>query len=264
MLRSIAVFGGNGFLGHKICEIGVLRGYNVTSCSRSGDPPQNIIHQPWIKKVEWEQADIFNPETYVSKLHTFNSVVYSIGVLFENQSYKKTMNTNFNFLNDIQHLANAIKGSNPMKKDSNSTYEAIQRDAAVLLADKFVEHQPNGPRNYVYISADLCPPIVPQGYLSTKREAEFELSCKDGIRGIFMRPGIMYDETHEGELTTRDVLLRALRAGVATKEMVLGKKFASDLIRPVMSTEQVANTLFDKLEEEEFKGVVPVDEIIKR
>ncbi|KAG7663333.1 uncharacterized protein J8A68_003165 [[Candida] subhashii] len=264
MSKSIAVFGGNGFVGHKICEIGVLRGYNVTSFSRTGDPPQNIIHQPWIKKVEWERADIFNSDSYVNKLKDFNTIVYSIGILFENQSYKKTMNTNFNFLNDIQHLANSINGANPMKKDGNSTYEAIQRDAAVLLADKFVQEKPDPPRNFVYISADSCPPLVPSGYLSTKREAEFELSCKEGLRGIFMRPGIMYDETHEGALTTRDVFLRALKLGIATKETVLGKKFAAELVRPVMSTEQVAKTLFDKLEEPDFKGPVSAEEILKR
>ena len=31
MVKSIAVFGGNGFLGRKICEVGVRRGYDVAS-----------------------------------------------------------------------------------------------------------------------------------------------------------------------------------------------------------------------------------------
>ncbi|EGW30206.1 uncharacterized protein SPAPADRAFT_63820 [Spathaspora passalidarum NRRL Y-27907] len=262
MSKAIAVFGGNGFLGHKICEIGVLRGYDVTSFSRSGDPPENVIHQPWIKKVQWERADIFSSKSYAERLGKFHNVVHSIGILFENQAYKKAMNSNFNFLNDIQQLANTVKGGNPMKRgEGNATYEAVQRDTAVLLADTFITEQKELPRNYVYISADSKPPIVPAGYLNTKREAEFELGLKEGIRGIFMRPGIMYDETHEGPMTTRDFLLRGLRIGVAAKEMVLGEKFCNEIIKPVVSTEQVAHAIYDKLEQPDFKGVVTLDDI---
>ena len=116
MVKSIAVFGGNGFLGRKICEVGVRRGYDVASFSRHGEPPEAVVHQPWVAKVNWEQADIFQPLTYQDKLKNYSTIVHSIGILFENQSYKKAMNSNFNFLSDIQNLANNIMGSNPMQK----------------------------------------------------------------------------------------------------------------------------------------------------
>ena len=32
----------------------------------------------------------------------------------------------------------------------------------------------------------------------------------------------MYDETHEGGVTTRDILLRGLRFGVGLKECIVG------------------------------------------
>jgi hypothetical protein len=35
-------------------------------------------------------------------------------------------------------------------------------------------------------------------------------------------------------------------------------------VRPVVSTEQVAETMYDKLEDPEFKGVVLLEEIRKR
>ncbi|EMG47408.1 hypothetical protein G210_2265 [Candida maltosa Xu316] len=230
MNKSIAVFGGNGFLGRKICEVGIRRGYDVTSFSRQGEAPQAVIHQPWVAKVNWEKADIFDPTTYQDKLKEFPTVVHSIGILFENQSYKKAMNSNFNFLSDIQQLANNMMGSNPMQKEGvKSTYEAIQRDSAVMLADAFIKAQSALPRNFVYISADKNPPMVPQDYILTKREAEFELSNKSGLRSIFMRPGIMYDESHEGGLTTRDILVKGLRLGVGLKECTVGKNLASSI-----------------------------------
>ncbi|CAI5760345.1 unnamed protein product [Candida verbasci] len=264
--KSIAVFGGNGFLGHKICEIGIRNNYNVTSFSRKGEPPQSVIHQPWVSKVNWEKADIFNPKTYGHKLKDFNSVVHSIGLLFENLNYKSSINTNFNILNDLQNLTNSFSGSNPMEKAGYKlTYESLQKDSAVILANAFIENQKESPRNYVYISADKNPPIIPKNYIVTKREAEFELSCKRELNTIIMRPGAMYDETHEGNLTKRDILMRGLRFGVGLKNCTIGNSigFVNDLVRPVVSTEQVANTIFKKLQEEDSKGVVKLEEIVK-
>lgn len=265
MVKSIAVFGGNGFLGRKLCEVGIRRGYEVTSFSRHGEPPESVIHQPWVSKVNWEFGDIFEPKTYNEKLNSFDTIIHSIGILFENTNYKKTMNSNFNFLSDIQQLSNSILnsgGKNPMQKENiKNTYDSIQRDSAVILADNYIKFKKEEPRNFIYVSADKNPPMVPEEYLITKREAEFELSCKKGLRSLFLRPGIMYDETHEGGLTTRDVLLRGLRFGVGLKECLIGNKFVNELVRPIVSTEQVAETMFDKLEQPEFKGVVTVEEM---
>ncbi|ABN68547.2 predicted protein [Scheffersomyces stipitis CBS 6054] len=262
--KSIAVFGGSGFLGRKICEVGIQRGYDVTAFSRSGEPPQAAIHQPWIKEVNWEKGNIFEPSTYTHSLSSFGTVVHSIGILFENSSYKKTMNSNFNFLNDIQNLASSLKGPNPMAKDDHNTYEAIQRDSAVLLADNFIEHQKQDPV-FVYISADSQFPIVPSEYLTTKREAEFELSCKKGLRSILMRPGFMYDPSHEGQ-DNRDILARLLKLGYSTKEVIVGDKisFLNKSVRPPVTTEQVASKIFEKIENPDFSGVVSLDEIAGR
>ncbi|KAK6455885.1 uncharacterized protein RJT20DRAFT_129270 [Scheffersomyces xylosifermentans] len=262
--KSIAVFGGSGFLGRKICEVGVQKGYQVTAFSRSGEPPQAVIHQPWITKVNWEPVDIFDPKSYTSKLAEFGTVVHSIGLLFENPSYKRSMNSNFNFLNDIQNFANSLKGSNPMEKNETNTYEAIQRDSAVLLADNFLEHQRENP-TYVYISADQQFPIVPEDYLTTKREAEFELSCKKGLRAILMRPSFMYDDSHEGGLDNRDIVAKLLKLGYGTKEFILGDRitFLNKQVRPPVSTAQVARSIYEKIENPEFKGVVTLEEIAR-
>ncbi|KAI5949595.1 hypothetical protein KGF54_005472 [Candida jiufengensis] len=279
--KSIAIFGGNGFLGRKICEVGISRGYDVTSYSRSGKPPQAVLNpttkeEPrWVQKVKWEKVDIFQPQEIKSQLKKYDTIVHSIGMLFEDISYKKSMNSstsNFMAFGDFTRMINSIMGSNPMQKDKkNMSYETVQRDSAVMIADEYIkaresvittkDNEPVG--NYVYISADKNPPIIPERYIITKREAEFELSNKPHLRNIIMRPSAMYDETHNLGMTKRDIIMKGLRFSVGLKNSVLGHNFLSNLVRPVVSTTQVAEALYDKLEQPGFQGVVPVEFIEK-
>ncbi|CCE81757.1 Piso0_002425 [Millerozyma farinosa CBS 7064] len=279
--RSIAVFGGNGFLGRKICETGIQLGYKVTSFSRSGKAPSSI-KTPWVEKVNWEKANIFDPETYKHKLKDVDTVVHSIGILFENQGYKQTVNTNFNFLNDIQNLANTLKYPNPMTKDNTNTYEAIQRDSALILANAFLkQHEVESKQavdnsssensseqssklpSFVYISADQKIPMVPSGYIETKREAELELSCLPGLRTIIMRPNFMYDEAEKHGFHNREILRNFFELGYNVKEKVIGNNvsYINSLIRPPISIDVVARTIYDKLDDESFKGIVTLDEM---
>lgn len=266
-MNSIAVVGGNGFLGRKICEVGVRLGWNVTSLSRSGKAPAAVsyVDNAWISKVQWAQADLFQPETYEKHLAGKTAVVHSVGILFENQSYKQAVNSNFNFLNDMQKLGNMLKGSNPMARESEQTYEAVQRDLAVFLADAYLKAAENvADPTFVYISADNKPPLVPEGYITTKREAEFEISCKPGLRSIFMRPGIMYDES-ELLSNKRKLFSKFLDLGYKAKSGVLGDAVPAlnALVRPPVSTEKVALKIYEKIDDKTFSGVVPLEQIAK-
>lgn len=264
-MKSITVVGGNGFLGRKICEVGVRLGWNVTSLSRSGKQPSPVTYSDngWISKVNWAQADLFDPASYKNYLKDQTAVVHSVGILFENQGYKQTVNSNFNFLNDIQKLGNMLKGANPMERESNTTYEAIQRDTAVLLADTYCQEQKEDP-TFVYISAEMKPPLVPEGYITSKREAEFELTCKKGLRSILMRPGIMYDES-EPLTNNRKLFSKFLDVGYGIKSGVFGNgvEVLNKLVKPPVSTEKVALVIYEKLEDPKFSGVVGLDEIAK-
>lgn len=264
-MKTITVVGGNGFLGRKICEVGVRLGWTVTSLSRSGKAPAPITHSDnaWISKVNWAQANILEPESYRKYLKNQASVVHSVGILFEDQGYKQTVNSNFNFLNDIQRMGNMLKGSNPMEKKPETTYEAIQRDSAVLLADTYLEEQKEDP-TFVYISAEMKPPLVPDGYITTKREAEFELSCKKGLRAILMRPSIMFDES-EPLTNNRKLFSKFLEVGYGIKSGVFGDNLniLNKWMKPPVSTEKVALKLYEKLADKTFSGVVPLSEISK-
>lgn len=50
MLPKLVVFGGNGFVGSKVCEEALRTGLGVVSINRSGPPK---LSAPWIKDVEW-------------------------------------------------------------------------------------------------------------------------------------------------------------------------------------------------------------------
>lgn len=264
VLKTIGVFGGSGFVGKSICKLGVQLGYNVVGFSRSGKPA-GINNGAWVDQVNWQKADIFNPESYKKQLRDIDIVVHSMGLLFENQAYKKTINTNFNFLNDVQNLASVMRGSNPMTKGEHDSYEAIQRDSAVILADTFLDARKDVSDSkpvFVYISADQKIPVVPAAYIDTKREAEFELSCKKGLRNINLRPGFMYD-AELGAVNARDVLKTFLNVGYGVKNAVFGEEvsYINSLIRPPVSIQQLSRSLYEKVEDEEYDGTVMLEEI---
>ncbi|KAK6459888.1 hypothetical protein DFJ63DRAFT_321175 [Scheffersomyces coipomensis] len=263
--KSIAVFGGNGLLGRKICELGVQRGYEVTSFSRSGRPPKTEKNQTWIEKVQWEKADIFDASSYQSKLSQFGTVVHLVGILLEDTSYKNTINSSSNFFGELSHLVGTIRHSNPMQRaeGDRTSYEAVQRDTAVLLADTFLQEQKENP-SYIYLSADQQVPMIPVRYIKSKRDAESLLSKKEGLRFIAMRPGMMYEENPE-VFTTRDRIAGVIRGIYNMKQLLVGNhiSFLNHTLRPIVSTEKVAISLFQNLENPDFKGVVYLDDIAK-
>ena len=53
----IAVFGGSGFIGSRVCQTLTGAGCSVVSVSRTGAPPAWVAAQPWSQQVEWLAAD---------------------------------------------------------------------------------------------------------------------------------------------------------------------------------------------------------------
>ena len=180
-MKNILIFGGNGFLGRRICQAAVEKGYNVTSLSRSGTPPRNTAQwdKAWIAKVNWRQCDVLNPKSYSPYLQEADNVVHSIGILLEDSSYKAQVNGRVAF--DAKKLL--TWGSNPMKNDPNFTYEVMNKQTALTLAEEFAKvKRPEGSvtRTMSYISADRGFPGLPSGYLDSKRAAEAGLMRHEG------------------------------------------------------------------------------------
>ena len=68
---------------------------------------------------------------------------------------------------------------------------------AVRVCETFLQSEPavktDGPRAFIYISAEDCNrPIVPSGYIETKREAELLIEKmvqgNPGYRAVYIRP----------------------------------------------------------------------------
>ncbi len=52
-LPKLLVFGGNGFVGSRVCEEALKTGLDVVSINRSGAPRHRA---PWVDEVSWVQA----------------------------------------------------------------------------------------------------------------------------------------------------------------------------------------------------------------
>ncbi|AMD22890.1 HHR121Cp [Eremothecium sinecaudum] len=268
MKRNLVVLGGNGFLGKRICQLALHSGKfsNITSLSRSGIPPAN--DEPWMDSINWERCDVLDPATYVDHLKEATDVVHSIGILLENPDYKANLRKGP--LSLASNLFNMVLplNKNPLKTDPKFTYDAINRYSASLLAETFAEMvDASGERRptITYISADKGFPLIPSGYINSKRAAEVEIMRQESkIRPILLRPGFMFDESRNAE-AGRAVIKSFLDILNCGNQLILRKNisFVNDLIRPVVSTQQVSRALLHFLEDENHAGVVSLESILE-
>ncbi|KAK6358394.1 hypothetical protein TWF730_007730 [Orbilia blumenaviensis] len=218
--KCLAVFGGNGFLGSKICQAAIQRNWKVISVSRSGEPDWKTSSKSgrrpeWADNVTWVSADVFEPATYKPHLADADAVVHSMGLLLE-ADYKDVLRGKENPISGLRKAFGSTgsawpKSQNPLEKvpgeesanagsggretgERQLTYEKLNRDSALIAAKQFVESSSAPKKTFVYISAAAGFPILPQRYISTKREAEGLLSQVPDFRSIFFRPGFMYSQ----------------------------------------------------------------------
>lgn len=267
--RKLVVFGGNGFLGKRICQIALQSGIfkSIISLSRTGTRPLpaegNTKYSPhnWMNKIEWAKADIFDPKSYEHHLYDTTDVVHSIGILLENSSYKSIVNgTDRSVLNGVE-----------------PSYKKMNTESALVLGETFqntLKHRSSNGADFdplsstlTYISADNWSPLIPKGYLESKREAEWQLSRfkPDLFRSIFMRPGIMYDENARQSFNVRNGIVDILSVLNCTNKLIFQKRFetVNNLIRPPVSTQQVARSVIANIENPRFSGVVPLEKILE-
>ncbi len=297
--KKLVVFGGNGFLGKRICEAGVKRGMQVLSVSTSGKMPDTATEsdREWMKEVSWNRADIFRPESYTDLIKDAFGVAHSIGILLENQNYKKVVRSTGDMFGLIESFfaqpdGNPMKRSPPKssqlkdKKDKKTktaqkqalneqedeiqedeepimdmTYDRMNKQSALVLAQTLVECNKQKPA-FIYISADRGFPGVPSGYIESKRQAEYELyQLQPAIRPVLMRPGFMYDEKSANNGMFRNTLKDALSVG-STVNKTLFRNALDGLVRPPISTQTVAKWAVEKALDEKFHGPVLMDQML--
>ncbi|EEH45900.1 ubiquinone biosynthesis protein COQ11 [Paracoccidioides brasiliensis Pb18] len=271
--KRIVVAGGSGFLGSRICKSAVARGWEVVSLSRHGEPAWDTITsspQPpqWAKSVEWAKADILKPATYKPFLKYTSAVVHSMGILLE-ADYKGILQGRESIVSGLRKIfAPSRPGSqNPLQRKEGEellsgesggqlTYELMNRDSVVALAQEAsYEHVPT----FVFISAAAGAPMVPERYLTTKRDAEALISSNlSDLRSIFMRPTFMYD-------SSRKLTLPIALGGIVGSEVngLLGGRLSSlgMMTAKPLNVNIVGEAVVEAIGDDDVQGVVGLKKI---
>jgi NADPH:quinone reductase-like Zn-dependent oxidoreductase len=80
---KLLVLGGTGFVGARVTELALERGYEVVSISRRGAPAEGLPVTATTKGVSWRSGDAAKPED-VEKIMAeggFTGVIHAIGCL---------------------------------------------------------------------------------------------------------------------------------------------------------------------------------------
>ncbi|RSL65612.1 hypothetical protein CEP54_004090 [Fusarium duplospermum] len=272
--KKLVVCGGTGFLGSRICKYAVARGWDVTSISRSGDPRWDTITSspsppPWAHKVSWERGDILRPATYAPLLNGADYVVHSMGILLE-ADYKGAISGKESPISGLRKAFAPVRdrGVDPLQRGQGEdikppnpkdqfSYEIMNRDSAVTLAKHAAAANVS---SLCYISAAGGAPVLPQRYISTKREAEVTIATKfPQLRGIFIRPSFMFDSSRPVTMP----LAAMVGLGTAFNDLT-GNYFKTFMgaagVKP-MKVETVAEAVVEALGDENVKGALEVPEI---
>lgn len=127
--------------------------------------------------------------------------------------------------------------------------------AIALAQESSNEHVPT----FVYISAAGGAPILPNRYITTKREAETTIASKlPGLRSIFVRPGFMFD-------SSRKLTLPIALGGLIGSEFntLLGNKlqFLGTIVEKPLKVDIVGEAVVEAMEDESTRGAVGTKQI---
>lgn len=250
-------------------------GHQLKSCSRSGEPSWSAVSSSatppsWSKSVTWAKGDILKPSTYTAHLKSADAVIHSMGILLE-ADYKGVISGKESVFSGLSRAFSATKSGssgNPLErepgaelgkgeKDGQLTYELMNRDSAIALAQ---ESQREGVNCFVYISAAAGAPILPRRYITTKREAESTIASElIRLRSIFVRPGFLYD-------SSRKFTLPIAASGMvgSTVNGIFGGGLSSIFgaaVEKPLKADLVAEAVVEAIADEKSSGVVGTKEI---
>ena len=225
--------------------------------------------------------DILKPSTYTAHLASADAVIHSMGILLE-ADYKGVLTGREFIVSGLSRAFSSTKqgsaanplnrsptsspetSSNPTtddlspgEKDGPLTYELMNRDSAIALAQ---ESQLAGAKTFVYISAAAGAPLLPGRYISTKREAESTISSEMvHLRNIFIRPGFLYDSSRKFTLP----IAASGMVGSSVNSLVGGVLtgvFGAAVEKP-LKADLVAEAVVEAIGDGETRGVVGTREI---
>lgn len=201
-----------------------------------------------------------------------------MGILLE-ADYKGVVSGKESPIAGLRKAFDSTRGSpNPLERDGGSasykppenekqlTYEAMNRDSAVLVARAAEEGSAgDGAAGatapaFLYVSAAGGAPVLPRRYIDTKREAESLIASGfPRMRGIFLRPPFLYDSSRPftipmAAMTGVGAIFNGLTRGVL--DGFMGAAGAKPL-----KVDVVAQAAVEALSDEGVRGPVEVPEI---
>ncbi|KAF1919431.1 hypothetical protein BDU57DRAFT_512514 [Ampelomyces quisqualis] len=272
--KKLVVCGGNGFPGTRICKAAAHRGWTVTSISRSGTPHWPSVSSSqtppeWSNNVSWQKGDVLDPSSYTQHLDGADAVIHSMGILLE-ADYKGVVSGRESPIKGLQRAFSARKQGTqnplqasggeklrPLESDGQLTYEVMNRDTAVSIAQ---ESSNRKVPTFLYISAAAGTPILPARYITTKREAESIISSTfPNMRSIFIRAPFLYDSSRTFTLPI------AAAGGIASMiNSAVGGRLTwlmgAGGIKP-LKADLVGEAVVEALEDGDVRGPVEVPEI---
>jgi len=243
--KRVTVFGGTGYVGSKVCERLVKKGYAVTAVSRRGENPKPGDAN--LDQVSWVKGDATDASTVKKLVNDADAVVHAIGLLFDVESGLANLNT-------------IVSGSGSLPGDE-STYDNITRQTMFNVASAvegkmtfnlggqkfplcFVSAAEAGWPDMTggsFVEEKLAPEWLKK-YLVAKRAVEERLSSSNKIRAAIYRPSLIWDWTKLDVLPVIPVFNAASAVGVP---------FVDKTVR----VETLADAIVQGIENDEVEGV---------
>lgn len=152
-MSHILITGGSGFIGREICRLAVANDYTVRSISRGGQPDTN---ERWVNAVEWQKADVFDPNSWRDLLDNCDAVIHTVGII------------------SLTPTTGALR-------------ERLDGDSAIIAA---LEAERAGVPAFVLLS--VIGSLAQEAHLAAKRRAEQTITTFD-LRAAVLRLGPVYN-----------------------------------------------------------------------
>lgn len=161
LLPKLVVFGGNGYVGSRVCQQALAMGCGVVSINRSGRPRN--LHGDWLDQVEWVQGDALDPqEAWRGVLKGAAGVVSTLGAFGSHEHMYKICGT------ANMRLVDAVVAA------------GVPRFAFISVHD------------YKFPVGWHAQDFLLRGYFQGKRDAERYMEEKLPAGGVALRPGFIY------------------------------------------------------------------------
>mmetsp|Transcript_121498 Transcript_121498/g.222657 ORF Transcript_121498/g.222657 Transcript_121498/m.222657 type:complete len:443 (+) Transcript_121498:33-1361(+) len=162
----LAVFGGRGFIGSRVCRTLIESGCEVVSISLSGMPPSWAKDEPWVQEVQWLSVDEAD-----KSLGALDSAISCVGNLRPNSNWTDFFGLRWDFPR--------------MQRQNGDVNEQIAEAAKRAGAQRFTYVSVSSDVSYAYGGALM-------GYIKGKRQGEDAARRLFGDRATIVGPSLVY------------------------------------------------------------------------